>query len=134
MSNKWYSRTVLFVSDVNRSVDFYVKQFGFTESWRFEAAGGDATVAQVARPGLELILNSESPEKTGKGLQFISLDGDDAVDALRAELEGRGVDVKEGVWGYRVMVIVDPDGNEFYFCYEGLQAKGTLKRKPKANP
>ena len=48
--------------------------------------------------------------------------------SCRAELEGRGVDVKEGVWGYRVMVIMDPDGNEFYFCYEGLQAKGTLKR------
>jgi len=59
---------------------------------------------------------------------FISLDGDDVVDALRAELEGRGVDVKERVWGYRVMVIMDPDGNEFYFCYEGLQAQVTVKR------
>ena len=121
MSKEWYSRTVLFVSDIDRSVDFYVKQFGFTENWRVDAPGGTASVAPVARPGLELILNTESPGKTGKGLQFISLDGDDAVDALRAELEGRGVKVKEGVWGYRVMVIVDPDGNEFYFCYEGLQ-------------
>jgi catechol 2,3-dioxygenase-like lactoylglutathione lyase family enzyme len=128
MSNKWYSRPVLFVSDIDRSVDFYVKQFGFTENWRFESAGGKASVAQVARPGIELILTAESPEKMGKGLMFISLDGDDVVDALRAELEGRGVDVKERVWGYRVMVIMDPDGNEFYFCYEGLQAKGTLKR------
>jgi hypothetical protein len=37
--------------------------------------------------------------------------------ALRAELEGRGVDVKDGQWGYRLMVIADPDGNEFYFPY-----------------
>src|SRR5215510_8902888 len=33
MSNEWYSRPVLFVSDIDRSVDFYVKQFGFTENW-----------------------------------------------------------------------------------------------------
>ena len=29
---------------------------------------------------------------------------------LRAELEGRGMDGKDGHWGYRLMVIVDPDG------------------------
>ena len=128
MSNEWYSRPVLFVSDIDRSVDFYVKQFGFTENWRFDSAGGKESVAQVARSGMELILTSELSENTGKCLMFLSLDGDDAVDALRAELEGRSVDVKEGVWGYRVMVITDPDGNEFYFCYEGFQARGTTKR------
>ena len=37
---------------------------------------------------------------------FISLDVG-VLDALRAELEGRGVDVKEGQWGYRHMVIAD---------------------------
>jgi hypothetical protein len=40
-----------------------------------------------------------------------------SADALRAELEGRGVDVKDGQWGYRLMVIADPDGNELYFPY-----------------
>jgi catechol 2,3-dioxygenase-like lactoylglutathione lyase family enzyme len=128
MSNKWYARTVLFVADIDRSVDFYVKQFGFTQNWRFVDEAGKAGVAQVARPGCELILTAESPDKAGKGLMFISLDVE-VLNALRAELEGRGVDVKEGLWGYRVMVIVDPDGNEFYFAYdEGLKAKGTLQR------
>ena len=41
---------------------------------------------------------------------FISLDGG-VLDALRAELEGRGVDVRDGQWGYRLMVVADPDGN-----------------------
>jgi len=50
------------------------------------------------------------------------------LNTLRAELEGRGVDVKDGNWGFRVMVIVDPDGNQFYFPYEGNEAKGTLQR------
>src|SRR5262245_41392628 len=127
MSNKWYSRPVLFVTDIGRSVDFYVKQFGFTEKWRFMDEEGKAGVAQVARAGCELILAAEEPDKVGKGLMFISLDAE-VLNALRAELEGRGVDVKEGIWGYRVMVVVDPDGNEFYFPYdEGMKAKGTLQ-------
>jgi catechol 2,3-dioxygenase-like lactoylglutathione lyase family enzyme len=128
MSNKWYSRPVLFVVDVDRSVDFYVKQLGFKQNWRYEEAG-KAWVAQVARPGCEFILdgNGQFPDKVGKGRMFISLD-QDVLSALRAELEGRGVDVKDGHWGYRSMVIQDPDGNEFYFPYEGLEVEGTLQR------
>jgi catechol 2,3-dioxygenase-like lactoylglutathione lyase family enzyme len=38
-----------------------------------------------------------------------------AVDALRAELEARGVEVKDGRWGYRLVVVEDPDGHQLYF-------------------
>jgi catechol 2,3-dioxygenase-like lactoylglutathione lyase family enzyme len=128
MSDTWYSRPVLFVSEIDTSVDFYVRQLGFKQTWRFEGDEGEASVAQVARPGLELILTAESSDKKGKGLLFISLD-EEVLNALRSELEGRGVDVRDGHWGYRVMVIMDPDGNEFYFPYEGpLEAIGTLKK------
>ena len=128
MNDSWYSRPVLFVSDIDTSVDFYVKQLGFTQTWRFEGDEGEALVAQVARRGLELILTAESSNKRGKGLIFVSLD-EEVLNVLRTELEARGVDVRDGHWGYRVMVITDPDGNEFYFPYEGpLEAKGTLKR------
>ena len=51
MSNKWYARPVLFVADIDRSVDFYVKQLGFTQAWRYEEEG-KAFVAQVDRRGL----------------------------------------------------------------------------------
>lgn len=115
MSDKWYSRPVLFVTDIERSVDFYVKQLGFTQNWRYEEAG-NAHVAQVDRCGCELILSSQWPDKAGSALMFISLDPD-VLEALRTELEGRGVDVKDGNWGYRLMVLVDPDGNELYFPY-----------------
>jgi hypothetical protein len=40
-----------------------------------------------------------------------------ALDRLRAEFEGRGVDVEDGRWGYRLLVVRDPDGNELYFNY-----------------
>jgi uncharacterized glyoxalase superfamily protein PhnB len=115
MSNVWYTRPVLFVEDIDQSVDFYVKQLGFTQPWRYEEEG-KALVAQVERQGCELIVSSQWPDKVGKGLIFISLDVK-VLDALRAELEARGVAVKDGSWGYKLMVIVDPDGNELYFPY-----------------
>jgi catechol 2,3-dioxygenase-like lactoylglutathione lyase family enzyme len=112
---RWYSRPVLFVADIDRSVEFYVHQLGFTQSWRHEE-GGRALVAQVERQGCELILSSQWPVKAGTGLMFISLDVG-VLNALRAELEGRGVNVKDGQWGYRLMVVRDVDGNELYFPY-----------------
>ena len=39
MSNEWFARPVLFVADIDRSVDFYVKQLGFTQPWRYEEEG-----------------------------------------------------------------------------------------------
>lgn len=115
VSGEWFARPVLFVADIDRSVDFYVKQLGFTQPWRYEE-GGAARVAQVERQGCALILSSQWPQKVGQGLMFISLELD-VLNALRAELEGRGVDVKDGHWGYRLMVVADPDGNELYFNY-----------------
>jgi len=123
MSDVWYSRPVLFVADIDTSVDFYGKQLGFTEAWRF-AEDGKAYVAQVVRKGCELIFSSQWPDKVGKGLIFISLDLD-VLNALRTELEARGVDVKDGQWGYRLMVVADPDGNELYFPYPTAPGKGS---------
>jgi catechol 2,3-dioxygenase-like lactoylglutathione lyase family enzyme len=116
---QWYARPVVFVSDVNRSVDFYVNQMGFAQRWRHED-GGVPRVAQVDRQGCELILSSQWPGKVGNGLMFISLDAD-VLSALRAQLEGKGVEVKDGHWGYRVMMVRDPDGNELYFPYPDVQ-------------
>jgi catechol 2,3-dioxygenase-like lactoylglutathione lyase family enzyme len=127
MREQWYARPVLFVADIDRTLDFYVNRLGFTQSWRYEDKG-KAFVAQVDRQGCALIFSSQWPEKVGKGLMFISLDLDvaleklraeveKALDRLRAEFESRGVDVKDGWWGYRLLVVHDPDGNELYFNY-----------------
>jgi catechol 2,3-dioxygenase-like lactoylglutathione lyase family enzyme len=116
MSNEWFSRPVLSVADVDRALDFYVTRLGFEQSWRYEEQG-KAFVAQAERQGCALIFSSQWPEKAGKGLNFVSLGDDAAVDALRAELESKGVEVKDGWWGYRLLVVRDPDGNELYFNY-----------------
>ena len=120
----WFARPVLHVRDVEASLRFYVEQLGFTIPWRFDE-DGKVFVAQVDRQGCALILSSQWPEKIGKGLMFISLNVEPAtpeatgaaVDALRAELEAKGVAVKDGSWGYRLMVVDDPDGNQLFFNY-----------------
>ena len=62
------------------------------------------------------------PDRIGKGLVFISLNLEPeaqiaTLDGLRARLEAQGVPVRVGSWGYRVLVVDDPDGNEFLFNY-----------------
>ena len=47
-----------------------------------------------------------------------------ALDALRAELEAEGVPVKEGSWGYRLLVVDDPDGDQLFFNYPNEPASG----------
>ena len=124
----WFARPVLHVTDVEASLRFYVDRLGFTSPWRYDE-DGRVHVAQVDRQGCALILADTWPEKIGKGLMFISLNvsltGEPhsreaaiaALDALRAELEAKGVPVKEGSWGYRLLVVDDPDGNQLFFNY-----------------
>ena len=111
----WYARAILHVADVERSVDFYVRSLGFSEAWR-HADDERPLVAQVDRDGCELILSCQWPDRYGHGLIFISLDPE-TLASVRAEFERAGVAVKDGQWGYRLMVVEDPDGNQLFFPY-----------------
>jgi uncharacterized glyoxalase superfamily protein PhnB len=129
----WFARPVLHVKDVEASLDFYLNRLGFTSPWRYDE-DGTVHVAEVDRQGCALILADTWPEKVGKGLMFISLNVDPAtreaavaaLDALRAELEAKGVPVKEGSWGYRLLVVDDLDGNQLFFNYPGETASGNI--------
>ena len=120
----WYARAVLHVTDVEASLRFYVDRLGFTSPWRYEE-DGRVHVAQVERQGCALILADTWPEKIGKAVMFISLNVEPAtheaataaLDAVRAEFEVKGVAVREGSWGYRLLVVDDPDGNQLFFNY-----------------
>ena len=109
----WYSRPLFFVADVERARDFYVGILGFTEKWNF-AEDGKLLVAQVNRAECEIILCSQWPKKNGKGMLFVSLTDADYA-ALSTELSAKGAPVEEGWWGYRSLIVTDPDGNELYF-------------------
>jgi uncharacterized glyoxalase superfamily protein PhnB len=123
MANEWFARPILHVTDVAASVSFYERRLGFTSPWHHDE-DSRPVVAQVDRKGCALILSSQWPDKVGKGLVFISLTvpssrkaQDAALDALRAELEANGVAVEDGSWGYRLLVVADPDGNQLFFNY-----------------
>ena len=132
----WFARPILDVKDVEASLCFYANQLGFTSPWRYEE-DGIAHVAQVDRQGCSLILADTWPEKIGKGLIFISLNVEPAayeaavaaLNALRAELEAAGVPVKEGSWGYRLLVVDDLDGNQLLFNYPAETASGKTARR-----
>lgn len=120
----WFARPIINVTDVEASLRFYINKLGFTSPWRYEE-NGRAHVAQVDRKGCSLILAKTWPEKIGKGLMFISLNVEPptpevataALDGLRKEFEAKGVAVKDGSWGYRLLVVDDPDGNQLLFNY-----------------
>ena len=131
----WFARPVLHVADVEVSLRFYVERLGFTSPWRYDD-DGRARIAQVDRQGCALILadtqffrenrsGAFGPDRVGKGLVFISLNvephSDDqataAVDALLSEFQSKGVHVKDGSWGYRLVAVEDPDGNQLFFNY-----------------
>jgi uncharacterized glyoxalase superfamily protein PhnB len=119
----WFARAVLHVRDVEASLAFYINRLGFTSPWRYDE-DGRTHVAQVDRQGCALILADTWPEKIGKGLMFISLNVESEaqvveLDALRAELEAKGIPVREGSWGYRLLVVDDLDGNQLFFNYPG---------------
>ena len=126
----WFARPIFSVTDVEASLRFYIDQLGFTNPWRFDE-GGKVFVAQVEGQGCAIILSSQWPDKIGKGLIFISLSVEPptleaatvALDELRAELESKGATVKDGWWGYRLLVVDDPDGNQLLFNYPNETAQ-----------
>src|SRR6202047_3933368 len=131
-----FARPVLLVGEFGAWLRLCVNRLGFTSPWRYDE-DGRARVAQVDRQGCALILADTWPEKIGKGLMFISLNVEPetrgaavaAWDALRAELEAKGVPVKEGSWGYRLLVVDDPDGNQLFFNYPNETASGKIARE-----
>lgn len=116
--HRWYTRPVLFVADVNRAARFYVDLLGFEKRWHSDDGAG--TVCQVDRGECEIIL-CENAERRGKGRLFIELTAEGLADLCR-ELAARAVPAKESWWGYDVVQVDDPDGNELLFPYAARDA------------
>lgn len=107
----WYTRPVLFVADMARSIRFYTEGLGFRKAWH--EADGKGTVCQVDRGGCEIIL-CEDGGRRDKARLFVSLTRE-AIAALRREIADRSIRSKTSWWGYDVIQIDDPDGNELLF-------------------
>ena len=114
IAHVWYMRPVFFVSDVQRALDFYVGKLGFVKKWH--AADGKGNVCQVDRGGCEIIL-SEDATREDRGRLFLELSRE-GVDQLQQEIVERSVPTEKSWWGYDVLRIADPDGNELLVCLE----------------
>ena len=115
-SYRWYMRPVFFVSDVHRAIDFYVGKLGFQKRWH--EADGNGTVCQVDRGECEIIL-CEDVNRTARGRLFLELSRE-GVDQLLREVDERDVPTRRMWWGYDVLQVQDPDGNELLVCLENL--------------
>ena len=113
--HRWYTRPVLFVADVERALHFYLDMLGFEKSWH--EGDGAGKVCQVKRGECEIIL-CEDAGRSDRGRLFISLTPEGLAD-LRQEIAERSVPTKESWWGYDVLQIDDPDGNELLFPVSG---------------
>ena len=112
----WYARPVFFVSNIQNSIGFYVDKLGFIKKWH--EADGKGTVCQVDRGGCEIILCQDTAGSRQSRI-FLELSRD-GVDQLLKEVAKRSVPTKNAWWGYDVLQIDDPDGNELLVCLENL--------------
>jgi catechol 2,3-dioxygenase-like lactoylglutathione lyase family enzyme len=113
-SHMWYARPVFFVTDVRRALDFYVGRLGFTKKWH--EADGAGTVCQVDRGGCEIIL-CEDATHPGRCRVFLELSREGVAELLQETVQ-RSVPTQTSWWGYDVLRIEDPDGNELLVCLE----------------
>jgi catechol 2,3-dioxygenase-like lactoylglutathione lyase family enzyme len=109
--HRWYTRPVLFVADVNRALRFYIDMLGFEKGWH--EGDGAGKVCQVNRGECEIILCEDATRKDRARL-FIELTLDGLTE-LRREIIERSVPSKKSWWGYDVLQVNDPDGNELLF-------------------
>ncbi len=110
------ARSVFFVRDAERSLQFYVDTLGFALDWNHQERGRPF-VFQVSLLGFQLILNqteSWTENRAGHGRVFIGLD-DDQVEPVRRHLRERRIKPNVFHWGAPTLVIQDVDGNEFFF-------------------
>lgn len=114
-THRWYARPVLFVADVNRALNFYTGKLGFTKRWH--EGDGAGKVCQVDRGECEIIL-CEDASRTDRGRLFVELTPE-GLAGLRRELTERSVPSQQSWWGYDVLRIDDPDGNELLIPVAG---------------
>jgi len=112
--HRWYTRPVFFVSDIQAAIRFYVEMLGFQKKWH--EADGKGTVCQVDHGECEIIL-CEDAARHDKSRVFVSLTRQ-GLEQLRRAIAERSVPHEQAWWGYDVIRIADPDGNELLFPIE----------------
>lgn len=129
-------RSVFFVRDTPKALDYYTNRLGFSLDWTHEVRGR-AFVAQVSLFGLQIILNQVEPDtvdRPGHGRVFIGLDDSRSATLLR-HVESHGIAMTYTHWGAPTAVITDLDRNElFIWLSDSERAKWQAAHEGPRNP
>lgn len=113
--DKWYTRPIFSVSNIEQSLYHYCKLLGFEQAWKYEE-NQLTLVTQVNRGEFELIL-AGNLDRIGAGRVFVSLcEGE--MKKLVSEIKENNISTEHIHWGYPSIRIQDPDGNEMIFPQE----------------
>jgi uncharacterized glyoxalase superfamily protein PhnB len=113
ITHRWYTRPVLFVTDVHLALRFYIDKLGFKKQWH--EGDGEGKVCQIHRAECEIIL-CEDDTRSDKARLFVELTPE-GLEELRREIAERSAPSKTAWWGHDVIQITDPDGNELLFPF-----------------
>lgn len=109
--------TCLNVGDAEASVQWYVGQLGFKETWSFETSDGETVNHFVASPnGMEIQLSDTEGQKLtehGDAFDHFAVAVDD-LDTAFADIDNHGVVQEPQVQpatGSRTAFVKDPDGH-----------------------
>ncbi|MFZ0571262.1 MAG: VOC family protein [Rhodomicrobium sp.] len=119
-----YLHTMVRVSDLVRSLDFYVKKLGLTELRRIDRPEGRYTLVFLAAPGdtaaqIELTYNWD-PEALGEGRNFghIAYEVEDIYEICRRLMDA-GVTINRPPRDGRMAFVRSPDNISFELLQKG---------------
>lgn len=119
-----YLHTMVRISDIDASLDFYVNKLGLKETRRRESPQGRFTLIFLAPPGqedaeIELTYNWD-PENYGEGRNFghLAYEVDD-IYALCAHLQEQGVTINRPPRDGRMAFVRSPDNISIELLQKG---------------
>lgn len=119
-----YLHTMVRVTDIDRSLDFYVNKLGLKEIRRLESPTGRFTLIYLAAPGdenaqVELTYNWD-PEVYGEGRNFghLAYEVDNIYETCRRLMDG-GVTINRPPRDGRMAFIRSPDNISIEFLQKG---------------
>jgi len=112
---------VLFVSSIERSVDFYQEKLGFDLGFAMTGDGGRMLHASVVNGGVKLMLGYRAPsaeQRLGGGAELYTYVDD--VDQYYEQVRSAGApvthEIEDQFWGDRIFTVTDPDGYVLTFA------------------
>jgi len=112
---KWYARAVFSVADIGISLGYYCDLLDFEQTWEHEE-NGRTTVTQVNKGEFEIIL-TENLDRVGQARVFIALESAE-LQNLQQAISKKRIPSQPMHWGYQLIRLRDPDGNELLVSVE----------------